>query len=52
MLLAGIYKIPILAALGIIVVLLGGSIVASLLRNPAEPLLPAPPPDQPDGVKP
>ncbi len=52
MLLAGIYKIPILAALGIIVVLLGGSIVASLLHKPAEPLLAAPPSDQPDGVKP
>jgi len=40
MLLAGVYKIPIWASLGIIVGLLGGSIVASLLRPPTKPLLP------------
>ena len=52
MLLAGIYKIPILASLAIIVALLAGSIVASLLRRPGKPLLSAPPPDQPAGVEP
>ncbi len=36
MLLAGIYQIPILGSLGIIVALLGGSIIASLLRRPIE----------------
>jgi len=39
MLLAGVYKIPIWASLGMIVGLLGGSIVASLLRPPTKPLL-------------
>jgi len=38
MLVAGFYKIPIWASLGIIVALLGGSIVASLLRPPTKPL--------------
>ena len=36
MLLAGIYKIPILASLGVIVALLAGSIVVSLLRQPTK----------------
>jgi len=40
MLVAGFYKIPIWASLGIIVALLGGSIVASLLRPPTKPLFP------------
>jgi tellurite resistance protein TerC len=40
MLLAGSYKIPIVVSLGVIVVLLGGSIVASLLRPPTTPLAP------------
>jgi len=47
MLVAGFYKIPIWASLGIIVALLGGSIVASLLRPPTKPLflvLPTEPP--------
>ena len=43
MLVAGIYKIPILASLGIIVALLAGSIVASLLRRSADPVVPVPP---------
>jgi tellurite resistance protein TerC len=40
MLLAGVYEIPILASLGVIVALLGGSIVASLLagKRPHVPL--------------
>jgi tellurite resistance protein TerC len=36
MLVSGYYKIPILLSLGVVVGLLGGSIVASLLRRPAE----------------
>ena len=44
MLLAGIYKIPILASLGVIAALLAASIVASLLRRPTKPLFPAHPP--------
>ena len=58
MLIAGFYKIPIWASLGAIAVLLGGSIVASLLRPPPKrPLLPVHPPlpgpaDQPAEVKP
>jgi tellurite resistance protein TerC len=40
MLLSGIYKIPILASLGVIVVLLGGAIVVSLLRPPKGAKLP------------
>ncbi len=52
MLLAGIYKIPILVSLGVIVALLAGSVVASLLRPLAKPLLPVPAPDQPAGAKP
>jgi len=40
MLIAGIYKIPILASLGIIAALLAGSVVASLLRPPAKSPLP------------
>ena len=40
MLLAGIYKIPIVVSLGVIVAVLGGSIIASLLRAPpAKPSL-------------
>ena len=38
MLVAGAYKIPILASLAVIAVLLGGSILISLLRRPAKPL--------------
>jgi tellurite resistance protein TerC len=34
MLLAGIYKIPVTASLGIIAALLGSAILASLLRSP------------------
>ena len=57
MLVAGVYKIPILASLGVIGALLAGSIVASLLRRPTKPLLPVHPPpggpaDQPAEVKP
>ena len=57
MLLVGIYKLPILVSLGVIVALLAGSIVASLLRPPTKPQLPVHPPshdpaDQPAGVKP
>lgn len=47
MLLMGVYKIPILASLGIIAALLAGSIVASLLRRPTTrppPAVPSPPP--------
>jgi tellurite resistance protein TerC len=51
MLVAGFYQIPILASLGVVGALLGGSIVASLLRRPAKPLLPAPPSRQPAGLK-
>jgi tellurite resistance protein TerC len=43
MLVAGVYKIPILASLGVIAALLGGAIVASLLRPP-KPVLPVHPP--------
>ena len=49
MLLAGIYKIPIVVSLGVIVVLLAGSIISSLLRPPTEPALSA---DRPVGGKP
>ena len=35
MLIAGVFKIPILVSLGVIVALLAGSVVASLLRRPA-----------------
>jgi len=48
MLLGGIYKIPILASLGVIVVLLLGSVVASLLSAPAKTLHPVPPPAPPE----
>jgi tellurite resistance protein TerC len=51
MLLAGVYKVPIAVSLGFIVALLGGSVVASLLRPSATPLLPDPTPDPPGGVK-
>ncbi len=44
MLLAGVYKLPIWASLGAIAALLGGAIVASLLRPRAEPLPAASPP--------
>jgi nucleotide-binding universal stress UspA family protein len=36
MLVAGVYKVPILVSLGVIVALLGGSVLASLLRKPPE----------------
>ena len=57
MLLVGVYKIPILVSLGVIVALLAGSIVVSLLRPPTRPRLPVHLPpggaaDQPAGVKP
>jgi len=52
MLVAGFYKIPIWASLGIIVALLGGSMVASLLRPPTKPLLPVLPTEAPADVKP
>jgi tellurite resistance protein TerC len=52
MLLAGFYKIPILASLGVIVALLGASVVASLLRRPATPELRSAPPEQPAQAKP
>ena len=48
MLLAGIYKIPILASLGVIVALLAGSIIASLLRRPPTLLAPVPQPQPAD----
>jgi tellurite resistance protein TerC len=41
MLLAGLYKVPIVASLGAIAALLGGSVVASLLRSKTAP----PPPE-------
>ena len=44
MLVAGIYKVPILVSLGIIAALLGGAIVVSLLRPPKKPDLPVHPP--------
>ena len=37
MLLASVYKIPILASLGVIAALLGGAILVSLLRPPRKP---------------
>lgn len=37
MLLAGVYSIPIWAALTVIAALLAGSVIASLLRPPGEP---------------
>jgi tellurite resistance protein TerC len=40
MLLAGVYTIPILASLGVIVALLAGAVVASQLRPPTQPPLP------------
>ncbi len=52
MLLAGIYKIPILASLAVIVALLAGSIVASLLRPPTQPLAVLPPPPGPPAKQP
>ncbi len=54
MLVSGVYKVPILASLAVIVGALGGSIIASLLRrpppSPAPPL--SPPPRQQAEVKP
>jgi len=44
MLLVGVYTIPILVSLGVIVALLAGSIAASLLRPPTTPRLPVAPP--------
>jgi tellurite resistance protein TerC len=55
MLLSGVYHIPILASLGVIVALLGGAVVASQLRPPTQPPLPVYSPhdtaeaDQPTG---
>jgi hypothetical protein len=42
------YKIPILVSLGVIVALLGGSVIASMLRPPAAAPLPVHPPHKPD----
>ncbi|HMJ57013.1 MAG TPA: TerC family protein [Polyangiaceae bacterium] len=50
MLVAGVYKIPILPSLGVIVALLGGAIVASLLRPAKTPPAPLKPPN--DGPEP
>lgn len=47
MMLTDLYKIPIVASLAVVVVLLMGSIVASLIRPPTEPPLPVPPPHGP-----
>jgi tellurite resistance protein TerC len=49
MLLVGVYKIPILVSLGVIVALLAGAVVASLLRPAATPRLPVAPPQGPAG---
>jgi tellurite resistance protein TerC len=49
MLLADVYKLPIAVSLGVIVVLLAGSVVLSLLRPPVEPPLPVHPPHE-EGV--
>jgi len=49
MLLVGVYKIPILVSLGVIVALLAGAVVASLLRPPTTPQLPVVPPQVPTG---
>jgi tellurite resistance protein TerC len=46
MLLVEVYKIPVLASLGIVAAILAASIVASLVRPPREPV-PAPSPDVP-----
>ena len=50
MLLVGVYKIPILVSLGVIVALLAGAVVASLLRPPTTPQLPVAPPQGPAGT--
>jgi tellurite resistance protein TerC len=47
MLLTDLYKIPIVASLAIVVVLLGGAAVASLIRPATEPPLPVHPPHGP-----
>ncbi|MEK7408043.1 MAG: TerC family protein [Acidobacteriota bacterium] len=47
MMLTDLYKIPIVASLAVVAVLLTGSIVASLIRPPTEPPLPVHPPDGP-----
>lgn len=47
MMLTDLYKIPIAASLAVVVVLLAGSIVASLIRPAVEQPLPVPPPDEP-----
>jgi tellurite resistance protein TerC len=58
MLLAGVFHIPILASLGVIVALLAGAVIASQLFPPAPPPLPVPSPhgsteaDQPTRVTP
>jgi tellurite resistance protein TerC len=51
MLLAGVYKIPILVSLGVIATLLAGAVVASLLRPPTKPSLEAPPPPGAAGTR-
>jgi tellurite resistance protein TerC len=47
MMLTDLYKIPIVASLVVVAVLLAGSIVASLIRPPTEPPRPVPPPHRP-----
>jgi hypothetical protein len=47
MLIADVYKLPILVSLGVIAGLLGGSIVTSILRPPVQPPLPTPDLDGP-----
>jgi tellurite resistance protein TerC len=56
MLLSGVYTIPIVASLGVIVALLAGAVVASQLRPPTQPSIPVRSPqgtaeaDQPTGL--
>ncbi|MBI4455585.1 MAG: TerC family protein [Acidobacteria bacterium] len=47
MLIAEFYKVPITVSLGVVAALLGGSVVASLLRPPTKPPLPVHPPHGP-----
>lgn len=47
MLISDWYKVPIGVSLGVIVLLLGGSIICSLLRKEEEPPLPHPAPEEP-----
>ena len=45
MLLGGVFKIPIVVSLAVVVTLIGGSIIVSLLFPPVQPPLPVHPPD-------